>query len=229
MEISRWIPLWIMFTVRLCNTGTPSGLTETKKKLFASALNGSSVIYLSILIYLSVHLSIYPSSICLPISLSTEDCLSYLKRLRRLQALATLKAMKLQVFLYEQISVPLPFNNGAFEPKWQNTHLPLWSISFWNVLLSPSWKYEHFSGSHLAVTLLTGWGWYLNFCYQISMLLLVSVECNLALSCKALNYFTSCIFDHIYSHQFPSEEHPSWQRRPEKIQIEKLWEGHCLF
>lgn len=180
----------------------PQGLLRLKK-LFASALNGSSLIYLSVLTYLSVHPSIYPSSICLPISLSTEDYVSYLKRLCRLKALAALKTMKLQVFLHEQISVPLPFNNGGFEPKWQNTHLFLWSISFWNVLLSPSWKYEHFSGSHLPVTLLTGCVWYLNFCYQISMLLPVSVECNLALSCKALNYFRCCIFHHDISSHHP--------------------------
>lgn len=43
---------------------------------------------------LPIYLSIYPSSIYLPTFLSTEDCLSYPKRLSRLQALADLTTQR---------------------------------------------------------------------------------------------------------------------------------------
>ena len=57
MELSRWIPLWTVLTVRLCNI---SGLTETKKPICFSIkrLQPHLSLYPSIYLYIH-HLSIY--------------------------------------------------------------------------------------------------------------------------------------------------------------------------
>ena len=192
----------------------PQGFTEMKKTTYFSTKGLQPRLPVYLFIYLSVYLSTYLALCRLKIALvfwrATIDCWLLLPwRSNETPGLplwtsispSPLQQWSIWAWRREFTFVSMDHIFLGCAPF---TFLKIWA----SVWLRFSCQSPDVSGFSSSVTTSA------NFCR--------SVECNLALSPKALNYFRSRTFLHdISSHQFPSEEHPSWQRRPQKIQIMK--------
>lgn len=208
----------------LCNTVTPSGLYWDEKTTYFSTkwLQPRLPVYLFIYlpIYLSTYLALCRLKIALVFWRGATDCWLLLpwksNKTPGLPLWTSISPSPLQqwsiwAWTREFTFVPV---DRIFLGCAPFTFLKIWAF----VWLRSSCQSPDLSGFSSSVT--------------TSATSCPSVECNLALSPKALNYFRSHTFLHdISSHQFLSEEHPSWQRRSPKIQIMKESYGFfcCLF